>query len=171
MDNLQIRKLTQSDWELYKSIRLNSLQNSPDSFGSTYASEVMFTDSEWQSMLDPHSRTTDALPLIAESNVQMAGIAWGVIHETDLKTARVYQMWVSPSMRRHGIAKSLLDEIRMWALDRNCYQMALSVTTTNKAAIRFYLSYGFEPFDQVEQLRKGSVLKSHPMRLKFSSTA
>ncbi|MDP2284085.1 MAG: hypothetical protein Q8L06_08090, partial [Pseudohongiella sp.] len=58
-----IRPLTPSDWQRYKSIRLRSLENSPDAFGSTFERELTLTDEEWQARVNPALREGLALPL------------------------------------------------------------------------------------------------------------
>lgn len=66
MSDVKSRVLTPQDWQLYKLARLNSLEDAPDSFGSTYEQEVTLSDTEWQTRLDLKWRGLDALPLIAE---------------------------------------------------------------------------------------------------------
>ncbi|QGQ69320.1 hypothetical protein [Halomonas sp. PA16-9] len=77
MSDVKSRVLTPQDWQLYKLARLNSLEDAPDSFGSTYEQEVTLSDTEWQTRLDLKWRGLDALPLIAELEGQAVGLAWG----------------------------------------------------------------------------------------------
>ncbi|MFM2484986.1 GNAT family N-acetyltransferase [Celerinatantimonas yamalensis] len=163
MSELDIKILTPEDWELYKTARLNSLKESPDSFGSTYNQEAALLDTEWRSRLDLKFREIDALPLIAEFKGQPVGIAWGCIHKPNLKVAHIYQMWVSPELRGKGIAKSLLLKIEGWALGRRCSLMVLGVTTSNEVAVNLYRSFGFVAAGQLEELRADSPLLVQPM--------
>jgi ribosomal protein S18 acetylase RimI-like enzyme len=163
MSEFNIRVLRPADWLAYKSVRLASLKDAPDSFGSTYERESAFMQSEWESRLDPAGRAKSALPLVAECGEDPIGIAWGLVHDTDSKVAHVYQMWVSPDARGKGIAKALLERITTWAIARNCDLIELSVTTTNDAAVGLYDSSGFLSSGQVEDLREGSALKTKIM--------
>lgn len=163
MNELKISILTPKDWERYKCVRLESLNDSPDSFGSTFGEEAALSESEWQSRLDLKSRGLDALPLIAEINGQAVGLAWGVIHAPDREVVHIYQMWVSPASRGKGIAQALLSEIKAWALGHGCNLLALAVTTSNKAAVSLYRSSGFMTKGQPVQLRVGSALRMQPM--------
>ena len=138
MSDVKSRVLTPQDWQLYKLARLNSLEDAPDSFGSTYEQEVTLSDTEWQTRLDLKWRGLDALPLIAELEGQAVGLAWGVIHEPDTKMAHIYQMWVSPALRGKGIAKSLLYEISTWAVNKGCECIKLAVTTSAEGWFRAY---------------------------------
>ncbi|MFC7367707.1 GNAT family N-acetyltransferase [Vreelandella zhaodongensis] len=169
MNDFNIKLLTPNDWALYKSVRLESLLDSPDSFGSTYEQESALSDADWQSRLDLKARGLDAMPLVAQRGGRAVGLAWGVIHAPDVATAHIYQMWVLPAVRGEGIAKALLHEMTAWALGRKCDQIALAVTTSNAAAVRLYQSSGFIAIDQPTPLRNGSVLMVQPMALNLHS--
>lgn len=169
MSEFEIKILTPENWELYKSVRLKSLRESPDSFGSIYDQEAVLSDAEWKSRLDLKFREIDALPLIAEIEGQPVGIAWGFIHKPNLQVAHIYQMWVSPESRGKGIAKSLLVKIIVWALCRGCSLMALGVTTSNEAAVNLYRTFGFVAAGQLEKLRADSPLLVQPMTIELNS--
>lgn len=171
MSKFKIRVLAPEDWEIYKLIRLRSLEESPDSFGSTYEREVSFPDSVWLSRLSPELAGTISLPLVAEIDGKEVGVASGLIRESDSKVANIYQMWVSPDARGKGIAASFLDEIKTWALDKESTSMALSVTTVNNAAVGLYQSYGFSPAGDTEELRVGSELLVQPMAMGLRGAA
>lgn len=169
MSEFEIKILTPENWELYKSARLNSLKESPDSFSSIYDQEAVLSDAQWRSRLDLKFRDIDALPLIAELKGQPVGIAWGFIHKPNVHVAHIYQMWVSPELRGKGIAKSLLLKIKEWALGRGCSLMALGVTTSNEAAVNLYKSFGFVAAGQFEELRADSPLFVQPMTIELNS--
>lgn len=167
MNRIDIRVLGPHDWQRYKDIRLAALLDSPDSFGSTYTGEAAYPDSEWQSRLDPAARAKNALPLVAETDGDAVGLAWGLIHEPDARTAHIYQMWVSSAQRGKSVAKSLLDEIRAWAISRRCERLVLSVSTNNDAAVGLYLASGFTAAGPLEALRPGSALTVQTMTLEL----
>ena len=73
MSDVKSRVLTPLDWQLYQLARLNSLEDAPDSFGSTYEQEVTLSDTEWKTRLDLKWRGLDALLLIAELEDQAVG--------------------------------------------------------------------------------------------------
>jgi len=171
MSEFKIKMLTPENWELYKLVRLNSLKESPDSFGSTHDQEKELSDSEWQSRLNLKLRDIDALPLVAQMDGQPVGIAWGFIHKSNLQVAHIYQMWVSPELRGKGIAKSLLLEIQVWAIARGCGLMALAVATSNEAAVNLYRSFGFVAAGPLEELRVDSSLLVQPMVIELNSAA
>ncbi|UTD55172.1 GNAT family N-acetyltransferase [Halomonas sp. MS1] len=163
MNNFNIKVLNPEDWALYKSVRLESLKDSPDSFGATYEQESVLSDADWQARLDLNARGLVAFPLVAEQGGRAMGLAWGVIHAPEVETAHIYQMWVSPAARGQGIAKALLGEIKTWAIDKECECLALDVTTSNEAAVCLYRSSGFMATGQPVLLRKDSSLMMQAM--------
>ena len=171
MSTVNISVITKDDWSVYKSLRLRSLQESPDSFGSTYENELYFSDEEWLSRLNVVGRERNVLPLIAEVNGNPSGVAWALVHDVDTKTAYVYQMWVAPEARGTGIGRALLKHIITWAESASLDRVTLAVTTTNSAALGLYESLGFVPHGDVEALRLGSVLNVQPMILQLRANA
>ena len=163
MDKIAIKTLGKEDWILYKTLRLRSLQDSPDSFGSSYESEAAYPDKEWISRLDPQGLARYALPLVAEVDGVPSGLAWGLIHEPDSKTAHVYQMWVAPEARGMGTGHALLNHITAWAEDAQIDRLVLAVTTTNPAAIALYFSSGFIPQGELQELKADSGLFTQMM--------
>ena len=156
MSNFEIKRLSECDWREYNSIRLESLQDSPDSFGSTYEQEISFSPKRWQSLLKIDPAFHHALAIAAVENETFIGLLSSVIHARDASNAHLYQMWVSPKYRGSGVGTALIDRVRTWALERNIVELELSVTTTNLDAISLYRSIGFAPTGIFERLREGS---------------
>ncbi|WP_444995291.1 GNAT family N-acetyltransferase [Aliikangiella sp. IMCC44359] len=165
MVKLEIKVLTRKDWKTYRELRLQSLQDSPDSFGSTYTSENKYTNEDWVSRLDLKQREILALPLVAELNGTAVGLAWGLARHHNENSAHVYQMWVSPKARGLGVGKLLLEQIINWAKKYRLKAILLSVTTTNFSAIKLYQSAGFQNAGPLEILREGESLMLQPMKL------
>lgn len=163
MKNFNIKVLTPENWALYKSARLESLKDSPDSFGATYEQESVLSDADWLARLDLSARGLVAFPLVAEQGGRALGLAWGVIHAPEVETAHIYQMWVSPAARGQGIAKALLGKIKTWAIDKECECLGLDVTTSNEAAVDLYRSSGLMAMGQPVPLRKDSSLMMQAM--------
>ncbi|NRD75221.1 GNAT family N-acetyltransferase [Shewanella sp. VB17] len=168
---MNIRVINKEDWAIYRDLRLMSLQDSPDSFGSRFEQESLFSRDEWVTRLNPDNRAKYALPLIAELNGVAIGLAWGLLHNPQDKTAHIYQMWVSPDVRGQGVGSLLLKNIIAWAKDSDLDYISLAVTTINKQAVKLYESYGFEPYGPLEKLREASMISVQPMKLKLCATA
>jgi ribosomal protein S18 acetylase RimI-like enzyme len=171
MSNVEIKVLTREDWSTYKVLRLSSLRDSPDSFGSTFEQESNLTDLEWASRLEPSVKTKHLIPFVATHNGVPAGLAFVLVHGENDKTACIYQMWVSSSERGQGIGKSLMSNIISWAKKSNLQNILLSVTTTNTPAISLYTSVGFKSCSELEILREGSSLFTQSMNLQLPRVA
>jgi len=164
-----IRGLTDSDWLEYKTIRLRSLQDSPDSFGSTYEREAVFQVEQWQARLKGSASVRDAVTLAAFSGDSCVGLLSCVISDDVTRRAQLYQMWVAPENRRKGVGISLVNHAKQWAYKRNIRTLVLSVTTVNAEAISLYKSNGFVPTGETEPLRQGSSLESQTMEAKLNA--
>lgn len=92
MSNIEIKTFFERDWETYKLLRLASLQDSPDSFGSTFERETAFSEDEWKSRINASEGPAHVLPLFVELKGNPAGLAWGVVHNPESKFGHVYQM-------------------------------------------------------------------------------
>jgi len=169
MNNIKIKELSDSDWREYKSIRLKSLQDSPDSFASTFEREVSFEPEQWKSRLQISPSIHDAIALSAIDDQSFIGLLSCVVHAPDTETAHLYQMWVSPQYRGMGVGTALLDRVKQWAISRGSSNLLLSVTTINFEAISLYRSIGFYSIGNTEPLRDGSNLRSQTMSLKFDA--
>ncbi len=161
---ISVASFMNSEWALYRQLRLAALKDSPDAFGTTYEQAATYTDATWQSRLTARMSEHD-LALIAKADDLPAGLAWGRIDPGAPGIAHVFQMWVAPTFRGHGVARQLLEEIRTWAVDLGSHTLELSVTCGNSPARALYESFGFEPQGLAEPLRPGSALEVQPMRL------
>ena len=157
-----IRQLTEQDWREYKRLRLASLQDAPDSFGSTFEKEQLFSEATWRARLTP-AAVTAQLPLIAFVDGTAVGLAFGVLHNSSDSCAHVYQMWVANSARGRGIGKLLLQKILDWAAHLNIEEVNLLVTVDNAAAITLYQRLGFQARPALEPLRDGSKIMVQTM--------
>ena len=142
MSKHSIRELSATDWFNYKAIRLMSLQDSPDSFGSTYEREVLFAAVDKESFV---------------------GLLSCVIQAPSTNRANLYQMWVRPELRGNGVGLDLVTRAKQWAYSRHVSNLSLSVTMINSDAINLYSKLGFKAVGETESLRPGSDLKCQIM--------
>jgi ribosomal protein S18 acetylase RimI-like enzyme len=165
MAHIEIREFKRDEWDLYRSLRLSSLRDSPDSFGSTLDMESKFPDQEWENKLSLSSGLAQVIPLVALIDNDAKGLAWGVLRKSDLKEAHIYQMWVAPEARGSGLGKALLSRIIAWAKNLELTALVLSVTDKNIEAIKLYRSFSFEPSGEPVLIRKRTDLLAQPMKL------
>jgi ribosomal protein S18 acetylase RimI-like enzyme len=145
-----VRRLGPDDWEMFREIRLRSLADSPDAFGSTLEREQAFTEADWRQRLSgPVYAVTDPGP-VAVGGLFDDG---GVLH--------VWGMWTDPAHRGRGHAHRILD-----ALIAPDADAVLDVNVTNQAARATYERYGFVATGHLEPLRPGSDQRMEQMVLR-----
>lgn len=160
-----IRRLAPGDWRTYRALRLRSLADSPDAFGSTLATEEAQPDEHWTTRLSAAATSGRDCPLIAECAGAAQGLLWAKADGNTETLVNLFQMWVAPESRGRGIAGLLLHEALAWARSANAKAMQLGVTCGDTPAARLYARAGFVPFGAPEPLRAGSTLRSQAMRL------
>jgi len=135
-----VRRLGPDDWEDFRDIRLRSLVDSPDAFGSTLEREQAFTEHDWrQRLTGPVYVVDDPRPVAIGGIFDNAG------------TPHVWGMWTDPAHRGRGHARALLD-----ALIPPGTHAQLDVNTSNAGARTAYERYGFVGTGELEPLRPGS---------------
>src|SRR5690349_19898467 len=160
-----VRNLAADEWELYRTLRLAALAESPDAFGSTLAHERVRADADWASRLSRAASSSRELPLGAVGNEEPSGLAWVWLGDDHSKVAHLYQMWVAPDKRGQGVGRALLDAAIVWARSAGAVALALDVTTGNSRATHLYEAAGFVATGSEKQLRPGSELRSRAMQL------
>ena len=128
------------DWETFRDIRLRSLADSPDAFGSTWERERAFTEAEWRRRLGvPVYVVEDPRPVAIGGTFDQEGVP------------HVWGMWTDPAHRGRGHAWRILD-----ALIPPGTPAQLDVNVTNDGARTAYQRYGFVGTGHLEPLRPGS---------------
>ncbi|TNF08136.1 MAG: GNAT family N-acetyltransferase [Bacillota bacterium] len=140
---IKIRKLDSDDAKIYQTIRLQALKESQTSFSSSYEEEK---DRDITSIQDRLSQSF-AHTYGAFDEQLLVGII-SFVAETRIKTrhtADIYGMYVDSNYRNQGIGKALLNHVMIEAKKRGIIEkIRLSVTESNKDAIRLYESVGFK---------------------------
>jgi len=161
VSDVALRLVGEESWQLWRSVRLRALQDTPTAFGSTYDREAAFTQADWKRRIGG-----DAPAVLALHEGEPVGLAAGYSDQPD--RLQVVAMWVDPGWRGHGIGRRLLDEVVRWAAERGM-SCQLDVTLGNDAARRMYETYGFVATGQTEPLREGSPHRTERMTLRGMS--
>lgn len=146
---IAIRPIVPQDAFVFKAVRLRALQDAPHAFGSTYATESQFADSEWLVRIERMSGKR-GVGFLAMDGETACGIAGSFLDENDSTRAQLISMWTAPSHRHQGIGRLLINEILKWAHVRNARTLLLMVTSNNEPAIRFYERLGFAKTGRTE---------------------
>ena len=141
---IEIRRLDIADTKEARTLRLEALQNDPTSFSSSYEEERNYPLSIFEDRLSQDYSVVFG----AWSKSQLVGMVT-LLREQRLQTnhiGTINAMYVSPSFRRQGIAKSLMQEAIKQALTLGIQRIRLSVSRSNTQAISLYESFGFEMY-------------------------
>jgi ribosomal protein S18 acetylase RimI-like enzyme len=154
---VKVERLGEDDWAVFRQLRLRSLLDSPEAFGSTYGDESSQTERAWRDWAAGRWRGGTAAVFVGRADDGTpVGTATGAEYEAEPGVAHVYAMWVAPDARGAGVGRALLDAITDWARDRDRDRLVLSVTESNEIARRVYEACGFADTGERRGLREGS---------------
>ncbi len=159
---MKIKKLMQTDWQIWKDFRLDALKNSPESFGSSYEEESNWPDSYFQNEL---TKSDIFGAFIDQSLVAAAGFY--VLHNDKTKhRGIVWGMYTQAQYRNRGLASSLIQAIIKHA-KLLVTQLHLTCVTTNLEAKSLYEKHGFKIYGTEPRALKigNSFLDEHLMML------
>lgn len=164
------RALDPNEWDVFRALRLEALEESPDAYGSTLERERASGETEWRGWLTGEGWNADLAAFLAEEDRSPAGIAVCARFHDDPSVAHLFAMWVRPSSRGRGIGRVLVAAAVERARSLGVDALVLRVTEDNDAAGALYRSCGFVgTADPAEPLREGSEVMTRAMRLLFGS--
>jgi len=140
---IRIRRVEPGDGLRLKSVRLAALEDSPDAFASTHAAEVARRDEEWAQRAQAGSTGASRITLFAEGAQGVVGLIGGYRATDSRSTVELVSMWVTPSARRAGVGRALVEAVVDWARETEASEVALGVVQGNAAAQRLYDEMGF----------------------------
>ena len=161
---VRVRKAVPAEWERVRKLRLRSLEDAPEAFGSTLEEERAFGRSQWVAWIEGWEGETNVLFVAeAEDDGTWVGMAVGSRTEEEPE-AHLYAMWVDPGRRTRGVGGRLVQEVLGWAESWGARSVVLGVTETNEGAGRFYERLGFADTGRRHPLREGSPLSVRILR-------
>ncbi len=144
--SIQVRKLTEHDAEIFFKLRLESLQDSPSSYLSSYSEEVEMGKEFYIKNIFKNPSDLNVI-LGAFSGDALIGII-GIYQGTRAKVSHqsvIWGMYINPGLRQKGIGKSLMAEVILHAKSKmSCQLIKISVEENNFPAINLYKSFDFE---------------------------
>lgn len=157
-----LEQITPKNALIYKAIRLRALQDSPLAFGSTHAKESQLSDADWLKRAEDLS-SDRSVGYLAMSQGISCGLVAAYLNEDDLGKAHLVSMWVSPTHRRNGIGRALIEAIQTWARIHKTHSLQLTVTSCNQSAIEFYKRNGFAMTGNTEPYPNDPALFEYEM--------
>ncbi|MEP6808407.1 MAG: GNAT family N-acetyltransferase [Chloroflexota bacterium] len=142
MHEVEIRRIAADEWQSLRALRLEALQDSPRSYGSTHAGEVRHPDSVWQERASSGAAGIDEVAVVAVAEGQWVGMARGYL---ELPVAHLIAVYVTPAWRGRGIGQAASRAAVARARERGATEILLSVSDWNEGARRVYQGIGFTP--------------------------
>jgi ribosomal protein S18 acetylase RimI-like enzyme len=161
---VSLQRITPENVDVFKTVRLRALQDTPYAFGSTYEQESKFSDTEWRARIERWNGDT-AVGFLAMNHDVACGIAGSLLDQADARRAKLVSLWTAPAYRRQGVGRLLENAVIAWARSRNRRALCLMVTHTNEPAIRFYERLGFAMTGRTEPYPNDPALVECEMAL------
>jgi ribosomal protein S18 acetylase RimI-like enzyme len=132
-----IERLRPGDGERLRAIRLRSLADAPEAFGSTLAESELRSPEDWEAQVV-------ALPtFVWRDGDADLGMVRAAPHDADAEAGYLISLWVAPEARGRGVGAALVGEVVAWARGRGLRRLILDVGEHNVAARRLYERIGF----------------------------
>ncbi|MHB1209540.1 MAG: GNAT family N-acetyltransferase [Acidimicrobiales bacterium] len=132
-----VRHANASDASALRAIRLESLVDTPDAYGSVYADVARLSHARWRRM------ALESNFYLAERHDHVVGMSSGGYNDAHPGTHWLFAMYVSPGARGSGVAGALVEAVSTWARRDHGDTLFLHVTESVARARAFYEKLGF----------------------------
>jgi len=145
-DMIEIRLLVASDAERFRSLRILLAESSPTSLLSTREEEMAYSLKQVVDRIKEAPEQAVFGAFDGEALIGLTGIRRSPLRQASHK-ATIWGVFVDPSCRGKGIARTLLGAATAYAIENwGCIQLLLCVNAENPAAKNLYVSEGFKSF-------------------------
>jgi ribosomal protein S18 acetylase RimI-like enzyme len=151
----KIRLLTVTEWNLFKELRLECSQISPDSFDNTYEEFLAWSDEKWENLMINNS--IFGAFLLSENNDELGIVGCIGFSQCSIAKQRhvghVFSVYLRPQCRGKGIGKELFQTVFDYVEEGKpeVIQLLLSVGVLNTSAVKLYKSMGFHIYATEER--------------------
>jgi ribosomal protein S18 acetylase RimI-like enzyme len=165
LSDVVTRRLLADDTAAYRTLRLAGLEESPEAFGSDYATESTAPREQFAETLSSG--------YVAGAFLQGQLVAVAGFRPLDREKTRhrgdIWGVYVAPEARGHGVGRQIVTYVLAYARTR-VVQVHLAVTASNAAAVALYENLGFVRYGTEPRalLVEGRYLDEHLMVLQFS---
>ena len=136
-----IQRLSPADWQSWKGIWLEALQEEPSCFANSYEELAIKNDEYWKKFCFDNT----IFCVFCDGNV--VGCIGFQVYEMDQMNhkGRLFSLYVNARHRGKGIAKNLIDAVIAHA--KTCVeQLICGVISTNLSVADLYERYGFKKY-------------------------
>lgn len=151
MSEITVRALNEDEWDTYRTLRLEALQESPDAFVATHADEANEPEEFWR------ARMRRSVRLVAEADGDSVGVVsiGDAREKSSANGGQLFGLWVRPDWRGRSIAANLVSQGAKIAQDQGFQRLFYWVGSDNGRAVAFASSFGFRPTDDRRPMRVG----------------
>jgi ribosomal protein S18 acetylase RimI-like enzyme len=135
------------------------------------ALELLRADTEWTERVKISATSGNDCALFAEIEGVPSGLVWAKADVSDPHTINIFQMWVAPEARGHGLGGALLNAAIHWARQYGAHFAKLGVSCGDTPAFRLYKRAGFRDIGAKEPIREGSEVLAQTMVLSLVEIA
>ncbi|MBB2148082.1 GNAT family N-acetyltransferase [Pedobacter gandavensis] len=139
-NNYSLHRMLPTEWEAYKSIRLEALQTNPEMFGSNYQKEAAYSQNDWVAFLENDARAIFGL-YDMESLIGLTGVA---IKKEDATKAILFASFIKPLYRGKGLSKLFYEARIDWAKEKKCHIIVVSHRAGNEISRAANQRFGFK---------------------------
>jgi GNAT superfamily N-acetyltransferase len=153
MGEVKIIKLLPEQWMRYREIRLESLREEPQAYGSSFADMELRPAEFWQGRLADVAQAEKSWLLFAQRGRRLIGMI-GAFYEETQATAVIISVYVSKAERGKGVGKVLMEGI-LFEIGKvqGIRKAALGVNQEQVEAVELYRRFGFGVIGEKEEVQ------------------
>ncbi|KQR54420.1 hypothetical protein ASF88_06430 [Leifsonia sp. Leaf336] len=137
-----VRPAVEADWQAYRAIRLEMLEDTPIAFLETREAAQAHPEEHWRRRAANGSASSELFGAVTPDGRWIGTM--GGFHAASSPDPHLVGVYVTPGWRGrdHGVADALLTAVLAWARRRSG-RLLLEVHESNVPAIRYYERHGF----------------------------
>ena len=140
---MSIRQLKHNEVNLHRTLRLQALQDSPNSFAESFTEVKDRPMTYWETLTQSVTEANRHVMFLWCDDQDVHGCVYGLLDRTRDDGVRVGGMWVNSAQRKRGIGTALLQAVVLWGDTQHRTHFGLWVLTHQTAAIALYQRFGF----------------------------
>jgi ribosomal protein S18 acetylase RimI-like enzyme len=153
-----IRAVSEADWQVLRSVRLQALADAPNAFATTLEEATAFSEDRWRERARGSETSRLFLAYVDERAVGIAGV-----YDEPGGSAQLISVWVLPEQRGRGVARALTTAVMHFAAAAGMRRMTVWFTDGNTRAQRLYERLGFRATERHQPMPSRASIEEHEM--------
>lgn len=159
---VEIVRLEPDEWQAYRELRLEALQESPQAFSSNYHEQAAYPESYWRGRLEDAARNKQSWMVFARAGQRLVGMGGafrgGMDGDKRMDQAVVIAVYVTPSWRSRGVSKLLMYDILDRLKESGIRTAVLGINSEQRAALQLYELVGFRTVEKKMELMGDGII-------------